>query len=155
MRVETAVPQQGAPIRALLRRRSTAFVTMLIASVLLACSEPLAVSAPSPTIPSVGWLTGSVTLLGNDGPTHPSGYITLYASPQDLEQRNARYGTVLHRRDGVVRIYDYAIGSIVPGNYYVLACWTIGCGEYRDPGTGALRTVRILPGRFTRLSFGL
>lgn len=155
MRVETAVPLQGAPIRARFRRRSTVFVTMLVASVLIACSEPLDVSVPTPAIPSVGWLTGSVTLLGNDGPANPTGVITLYATPQDLEQRNARYGTVLHRRNGTARVYDFAIGSIVPGNYYVLACWTVGCGEYRDPGTGVLRTVRILPGRFTRLTFGL
>jgi hypothetical protein len=154
MRVETAVSLPGAPIRALLRRRSNAFVAMLIATVLLACNEPLEVTAP-PIGPSVGWLTGSVTLLGNDGPSHPNGNITLYASPQDLEQRVARYGAILNRRDGVVRVYDFAIGGIAPGEYYVLACWTIGCGEYRDPVTGALRTVRVSAGRVTRFSFGL
>jgi hypothetical protein len=154
MRVETAVPLRGA-IRAPIRRRSAGLVSLLIVSVLIACSEPLEVSAPAATVPSVGWLIGSVTLLGNDGPSHPTGNITLYASPQDLEQRIAKYGTVLVRRDGVSRVYDFLIGNVVPGDYYVLACWTIGCGEYRKPETGALRTVRVSAGRVTRLSFGL
>ena len=154
MRVDSAVPLRGA-IRALLRRRSAGFASLLIVSLLLACSEPLEVTVPPPTIPAVGWLTGSVSLLGNDGPSHPVGNITLYASPQDLEQRIAKYGAVLSRRDGVARVYDFVIGNVVPGDYYVLACWTIGCGEYRKPETGALRTVRVSAGRVTRLNFGL
>jgi hypothetical protein len=126
-----------------------------MASVLLACSDAPEVTAPTQTLPAVGWLAGTVTLLGNDGPTHPPGNITLYASPEDLAQRNARYSAVLNRRDGIVRVYDFAIGGISPGAYYVLACWTVGCGEYRYPESSVLRTVRIRPGRVTRLSFGL
>ena len=154
MRVETAVPLRGV-IGAPLRRRRAGLVAVLMASVLLACSDPVEVTVPPPTLPSVGFLVGTVTLLGNDGPTNPAGHITLYASPQDLEQRIAKYGAVLIRRDGAVRAYDFAIGSIVPGDYYVLACWSIGCAEYREPGSGTLRTVRVSGGRVTRLSFGL
>jgi hypothetical protein len=154
MRVEPAVALRGA-IRAPIRRRSAGLVSFLIVSVLIACSDPLDVTATAPNVRSVGWLTGSVTLLGNDGPSHPPGNITLYTSPQDLEQRHAKYGTVLIRRDGTARVYDFLIGNVVPGDYYVLACWTIGCGEYRKPETGALRTVRVSAGRVTRLNFGL
>lgn len=153
MRVETAVPLRGA-IRAPLRRHGGGLVAVLMASLLLACSDPVEVTPP-PTSPSVGRLAGTVTLLGNDGPMHPSGHLTLYASPQDLEQRIAKYGAPLQRRNGAERVYDFAIESIVPGDYYVLACWTIGCGEYREPETGTLRTVRVSAGRVTRLNFGL
>ena len=100
-------------------------------------------------------LVGTVTLLGDGGPTHPPGYLTLYASPQDLESRNSRYGTVLHRRSGSARVYDFAIGNILPGDYYVLACWSIGCGEYRYPGSSELQAVRVRRGTMTQLHFGL
>lgn len=105
-------------------------------------------------MPSVGLLSGSVSLLGNDGPTYPTGNITLYSTQEDLERRISKYASTLHRRTGIDRVYDFVIDSIVPGDYYVLACWTIGCGEYRD-AAGALRRVGIQAGRSTKLSFGL
>ena len=155
MRVETAVQLRRGRSVTPLRRRIYGFVAVLMASVLLACSGDPEITAPGPTLPALGWLTGTVTLLGNDGPTHPPGYLTLYASPEDLAQRNSRYGGTLYRRDGDVRAYDFFVANVLPGDYYVLFCWTIGCGEYRQPETGALRTVRIRPARGTRLNFGL
>ena len=155
MRVDTAVPLRTEIRRSLSRHRVFGFMAILMASALLACSDEVEVTAPGPTLPAVGWLTGTVTLLGNDGPTHPAGNVTLYASPEDLAQRDSRYGATLVRRNGEVRAYDFVIANVIPGDYYVLFCWTVGCGEYREPGTGVLRTIRIRAGRTTRLNFGL
>jgi hypothetical protein len=126
-----------------------------VVALVLACSEAPAPVAPGPTSPATGWLWGSVTLLGNYGPSHPSGYVALYSSPDDIPLRVPKYSATLYRRDGAVRVYDFVVANIAPGSYYVRACWTIGCGEYRQPETGALRTVRITAGRLTRLNFGL
>lgn len=155
MRVETAVPVWREGFRFVWRRRVFGFMAILMTSALLSCSEELEVTAPGATIPALGWLTGSVTLLGNDGPANPPGSVTLYATPEDLALRVSRYGATLNRRSGEVRTYDFIVANVQPGSYYVLFCWTIGCGEYRDPGTGELRTIRIRAGRTTRLSFGL
>ena len=138
------------------RRTFSRLFALLLLTVALACGDDaLPTTGPSPT-PSLGVLTGTVTLLGDDGPSDPPGHISLYASLEDLERRIARHDAPLVRRSGAARTYGYTISNIVAGDYYVMACWSsIGCGEYRTPGTGALRTVRIQRGRLTTLQFGL
>jgi hypothetical protein len=61
----------------------------------------------------------------------------------------------LHPVAGAARAYDFAFPDVSPGAYYVRACFEFGCGEYRDPGTGALLRVVVQGGRVTRLPFGL
>ena len=155
MRVGTAVPKEGVQRAALTARWLPRAVVLLIMTVVLACYDDNDPTAPPQTGPNIGWVTGSVTLLGDDGPTPLTGVITLHHTETDLELRIPQYGAVLHRRTADLRVYDFLIGNVAPGDYYVAACWTVGCGEYRDPATGALRTVRIRRGRTTRLHFGM
>jgi hypothetical protein len=44
---------------------------------------------------------------------------------------------------------------VEPGDYYVLACYVFGCGEYRDSPTGELSTIRVNANEITNLMFGL
>jgi hypothetical protein len=155
MRIDPDVSLKGAGSGAVAYRRLSRLVASLLVTLTLACSDsPLPSSPPAP-LPAGGFLAGTITLLGDDGPTHPPGNVTLYASEHDLDLRIPRYATPLYRRSGTGRVYDFVIGNIVPGDYYVLGCWTVGCGAYHDPETGALRTVRIRRGLTTRLIFAL
>ena len=154
MRAAPAESLPGTSTGSPLRRFST-LLALLLVMVALACHD----DSPQPTAPSpqvaVGTLSGSVTLLGNYGPSNPPGHIQLFTSREQLDRRIARYDAPLFRRSGPVRTYGFIFPGIAPGEYYVLACWSIGCGEYRERATGALRTVRVNGGRMTTLHFGL
>src|SRR5687767_14387666 len=154
MRIDPNVPLRRTKSGAIVFRPLSRIAALSLVTLALACDDPVPPTSPPPR-PTVGVLSGTVTLLGDDGPPLPFGNLTLYASENDLDLRIPRYTALLHRQSETLRVYDFAIGSIVPGDYYVLACWAIACGEYRDPGTGVLRTVRIRRGVNTRLNFGL
>jgi hypothetical protein len=136
-------------------RRFRHWLSAALVMVAVACSTSTAPDEDVASGASTGILVGSVTLLGNDGPTHPAGHISLYASQADLESWTARYNAGLYRRSGIERTYDYVFANIVPGDYFIRACWTIGCAEYREPQSGVLLKVRIRQGRITTLHFGL
>jgi hypothetical protein len=135
-----------------LRRRFSSFA-FLLAFVLIACSDPTSPSSQGAAVR--GTLVGTVTLLGEDGPSNPPGRLTLHVTEDDLNYHRAAYTAVLLRRAGPERVYDFAVAGLAPGEYYVLACFSIGCGPYSEPGTGALRRIRINPWRTTVLRFGL
>ena len=134
-------------------RRRFPFFALLLALVMIACSDPTSPPSQGPALR--GSLAGSVTLLGEYGPSNPPGQLTLHKSEEDLQFHRAAYVAVLQRRAGPERVYDFVLAGVSPGEYYVLACFSIGCGPYSEPGTGALRTIRIQRGRITTLRFGL
>jgi hypothetical protein len=134
-------------------RRLVLSFGLLLAFVLIACSDPT--SPPSKGAAYQGSLVGTVTLLGEDGPSNPPGRLTLHVTEDDLNYHRAAYTAVLLRRAGPERVYDFALAGVAPGEYYVLACFSIGCGPYSEAGTGALRRIRINAWRTTVLRFGL
>ena len=129
------------------------FVGLIAMLVLVACGQET--TATPEAAPVAGTIVGSVTLLGSDGPESPTGRLTLHASLEDLQYHRGMYGVMLQRRPGVARAYDFVLTGVKPGAYYVLACFSIGCGEYRDPATGVLRQIRVDSRRMSVLHFGL
>jgi hypothetical protein len=151
--MRTTSPAPTGDRRISLRRRlAPLFVLFLLA---VAACDDASPTSPQGRLALPGVLRGTVTLLGDVGPTHPPGTISLYGSLSELGQWMPQRSAQLIRRDGINRVYEFVVPGVAAGTYYVRFCWTIACGEYRNPVTGELRTVRIVPGRTTRLSFGL
>lgn len=130
-----------------------------LSAVLVAALLVLGCTDHGPVVPSPiagGALTGTVTLLGSDGPAHPVAIgIALYASREDLEARRPAYRAALERVASPARAFAYSFPTVAPGDYYLMACFAFGCGEYREPDTGALLSVAIRTGGVTKLAFGL
>jgi hypothetical protein len=126
---------------------------LLILAALLGCRDA---GPSSPPTSSTGLLAGTVTLLGSDGPPDPAGLdIQLFATTEELELRRPTFRAPLRRNALPGRSFDFSVSRVEPGEYYVIACCEVGCGDYRDPGTGAWRRVRVRASLTTWLTFGL
>ncbi|MFL5579894.1 MAG: hypothetical protein ACJ8AO_05930 [Gemmatimonadaceae bacterium] len=130
--------------------RSAAALAMLAVIAALGCADPAAPATGD------GSLAGTVTLLGPGGPTSPAGVrVFLFDSLEDLDARAPAYETALERAPGAARTYGFEFAGVAAGEYYVLACFDFGCGEYRSTDTGELLRVRVRAARASRLEFGL
>ena len=125
--------------------------TIYVAALILAvgCGNAELAAPPEAT---AGKVSGTVTLLGSAGSPAPTGQVTLYASVEDFEQRKAAYAGSLSTTAPSVRTYAFTVAYVQPGNYYLRACFSFGCGEYRDGQTGALLQVGVRAGETTRVA---
>jgi hypothetical protein len=116
---------------------------------LLSCREPSRIDAPSAF--TRGQLAGTVTLLGDVSPPKSNARVSLYSSMSDFETGHAARVGEATPSAGTPRTFSFRVDEIVPGAYYIRACFAFGCGEYRDD-IGALSPVSIRAGRTTMLA---
>jgi hypothetical protein len=143
----------------MLSRRFTLPFIAALALVTAACKTEVDPLYPFPVpvpAPSAAALSGTVTLLGDDGPLYPFGIrMELYATRAAYESRTPTVVAPLWRVGGPQRVYRFEFPNLAPGDYYGIACWDFGCGDYRKPGTGELLRITIAPARTTYLHFGV
>jgi hypothetical protein len=109
------------------------------------------VGCDSSTSPeALGTLTGSVTLLGS-APVPNSGVFSLYESLSEYDARHSAYEGPLTPTLALPRTYEFHLENIRATTYYITACFSFGCGEYRDAVTGDLIAVKVAPRTTTRL----
>ncbi len=81
------------------------------------------------TPPQAGRVTGEVHLLGDPPPAPAAGVAQLYISVADMDRRNAVIEVALNGGP-VDWTFDFEVVPV--GRYYLGACFTFGCGDYRD-----------------------
>jgi len=125
---------------------------LLVAALALACAGP----EPAPLDPAAaGGLSGSVTLLGSEElPGSVAVRVSLFTSQADYEVRRSAIDLPLIREPGTRR-FTFSAPGLPPGDYLLIACFSFGCGDYRDRATGALIPVRVVRGRGTVIEFVL
>lgn len=77
-----------------------------------------------------GTLDGTVVLQGV-GEAGPSPHLNLYSSPTDFDLREN--GARIDLTGGSFP-FDFRIGNLDPGTYYLEACFSFGCHFYQDGG---------------------
>lgn len=81
-----------------------------------------------------GTLDGTVVLQGG-GEVGTSPHLNLYSSPTDfdLRENGARIDLT-----GASFPFDFRIGNLDPGTYYLEACFSFGCHFYQDGGDAGI-----------------
>jgi hypothetical protein len=128
-------------------------VMLLVLAMAAGCRD----SATEP-LPGTGHgsIAGTVTLLGSDGlPDARGTSLTLYTSLDDLDHGRPAYRGDLTRVAGALRLYHFDLHDVAAGDYFVVACFDFGCGDYRNPVTGELRAVRVNASSISELHFSL
>ena len=106
------------------------------AFVALALSTLLALSAcdTGAGIEGGGALAGTVVAEGSGQPG-PSPHLNLYASPTDFDLR--RNGARIDLT-GQGFPFDFRIQNLIPGTYYLEACFDFGCVAYQNGGDAGI-----------------
>lgn len=78
----------------------------------------------------------------------------LFSSLENYENRIPAYQAALSRVPGE-RKYEFVVPSVQPGNYFLVACFEIGCGDWRDSTTGQLRVIPVRAGDVASVHFRL
>lgn len=77
-----------------------------------------------------GTLEGTVVLNGT-GAVGTSPHVMLYTSPTDFDLRQNGARVDLTGEDFP---FDFRVGHLDPGTYYLEACFAFGCGAYSNQG---------------------
>lgn len=127
---------------------------LLLGLALAACGDGLR----GPSVPGGeyrGSVVGSVSLAGNEG-GYPAGRtVSLYSSLANYEKRIAAYEVALRRTSPNERMYEFVFPSVLEGEYFLIACFEFGCGDWRDQTSGELLLVTVRAGSITGVHFRL
>lgn len=80
---------------------------------------------------------------------------SLYSSLANCEKRIAAYEVALRRTSPNERVFDFFFPSVPEGEYFLIACFEFGCGDWRDQTSGELLLVKVCAGSITGVHFRL
>ncbi|MEW5916277.1 MAG: hypothetical protein AB1762_07725 [Gemmatimonadota bacterium] len=131
-----------SPVPSPSSRQARNLVVPLALVLFAACTNNDELTSPPPGAPAVGRLVGTVQLLGTEPVAGTGLHFSLYATLDDFEKRRAAHQASLTPATAP-RTFEYHIDAVREGWYYARACFVFGCGDYRNPGTGELLTIRV------------
>ena len=101
-------------------------------------------------LPATGRIEGTVVMVPSEGPAvDPAGArAALYRTRADLDQgQTFRTAEIT----GTGRLFAFTFEAVAPGQYFVDACFTIGCRPYAGGGPGEPVAVIVQAGRTLQL----